>query len=73
MNRKTEILEDAFIEFKQYSQISFKRNEDNSVKVLIDNIFNCNCWIFIDSEIEDREYIAINYEVIYLDTLKELT
>tara|TARA_B110000259_G_scaffold171486_1_gene203002 strand:- start:293 stop:514 length:222 start_codon:yes stop_codon:yes gene_type:complete len=72
MNRKIDILEDAFIEFNELSQITFKNNGDYSVQVIIDNIFDCNCWIFIDSEMEDRQYIAINYEVIYLDTLKEI-
>lgn len=32
-----------------------------------------DCVVWLDSEMDNREYIVINYTIIYLDTIKNTT
>lgn len=64
--------DDLCIDFKNYSQLSYEDNEQSAfVKIFIDNAPNAYAKVFTDVENENREYICINYEIIYLDTIKQ--
>jgi hypothetical protein len=59
------------LDFKSYDQLSYEDN-GSMVSIFLDNKPMGLCEVFTDRENEAREYICINYEMIYLDTLKQL-
>lgn len=68
--------EDTSIEFTQYSEITFNYLDDiedeiSYVLIYLNGKFVANMRIWYDSLMEDREYLTINHEIIYLDTLKQ--
>ena len=68
----SEIDEDDEVKFKKYNDLSYK--DSNSTHVLLfvkDELFG-QIKVFLDSGMDNREYVCINHEIIYLDTLKSL-
>jgi hypothetical protein len=60
------------IDFKDYSQLSYEDNGQSAfVKIYIDNEPNAYTKVFTDVENENREYVCINYAILYLDTIKQ--
>jgi hypothetical protein len=64
------INEEELIEFDSYEQLSFE-NKDELIELFIDDFYIGDLKVWKDSEMEGREYVCINYEIIYLDTLTE--
>lgn len=64
------IEEEELIEFDSYEQLSFE-NKDELIELFIDDFYIGDLKVWKDSEMEGREYVCINYEIIYLDTLTE--
>lgn len=62
------IEEEDFVDFKNYDQLSFRDAEEN-VKLYKDGELLGTIKVWLDSEMDDREYICINYTIVYLDTL----
>ena len=65
------IEEDDFLEFDSYDQLSYSDADCAEVELYIDGFFEGYIKVWKDSEMDDREYICINHEIIYLDTLKK--
>lgn len=65
------IEEDDFLEFDSYDQLSYSDADCAEVELYIDGIFEGYIKVWKDSEMDGREYICINHEIIYLDTLKK--
>lgn len=63
------INEEDHVEFDNYKQLSYKDSEKEDVQIYKDGKPIGNIKVFLDSEMEDREYICINYTIVYLDTL----
>ena len=63
------INEEDYVEFDNYKQLSYKDSEKEDVQIYKDGKPIGNIKVFLDSEMEDREYICINYTIVYLDTL----
>jgi hypothetical protein len=59
------------LDFKSYDQLSYEDN-GGMVGVFLDGKPKGLCEVFTDWENESREYICINYEIVYLDTLKQI-
>jgi hypothetical protein len=59
------------LDFKSYDQLSYEDN-DSLVGIFLDDKPMGLCEVFTDRENEKREYVCINYEMIYLDTLKQI-
>lgn len=65
--------EDSELTFTQYEQLSYTDDADEYVRLFIDDKFVGRIFVWKDGEMDDREYIAIHYTVVYLDTLKKIT
>lgn len=64
------IEEEELIEFDSYEQLSFE-NKDELIELFVDDFYIGDLKVWKDSEMEGREYVCINYEIVYLDTLTE--
>jgi hypothetical protein len=62
------LTEESEIYYKNISQLSYE-NKDEVVELFVDDFYVGDLKVFLDSEMEEREYITINYEIIYLDSL----
>jgi hypothetical protein len=66
--------EDLRLEFNKYEQLSYKDlNGKYYVELFLDNKSVGFIEVWTDVDNEEREYIIINYEMIYLDTLTDIT
>ena len=63
--------DDLQLEFKDYDQLSYEDN-GGMIGVFLDDKQVGLCEVYTDWENESREYIYINNEIIYLDTLKQI-
>jgi hypothetical protein len=72
MSRITLIEEYTEVVFTKYEQLSYKDNEETYVELYVDDKLIGEIEVWKDSEEENREYICINYTIVYLDTLKKI-
>lgn len=70
MIKYTEELE---LEFENYSQLSYDDLGEEYVQLFLDNESIGLVDVSTDIENQKREYIIVNYEIIYLDTIKNRT
>ena len=56
------------VEFKSFNQLSYE-NKGNMVELYVDNNYVGDIEVFRDSEMENREYICVNYQIVYLNTI----
>lgn len=63
------MLEVIYIEFEDYSQLTYI-DVDDYIELYLDGEIVGNVEVFTDRGNNDREYIVVNYEIIYLDTLE---
>ena len=66
------ISEETEVDFKDYSQLSYKDTDEPSIELFVDGVSQGWAKVWLDSEMDNREYICLNYEIIYLDTLKKI-
>ena len=72
------ILEETEVIFKDYSELSYINNgdckEDGSplITLYVNKQFEGDIEVWCDVENDERDYICVNYEMIYLDTIKEM-
>lgn len=62
------INEEDKVNFKSYDQLSYA-NKGDLIELYINSNYEGDVKVWKDSQMNDREYITINYEIIYLDTL----
>lgn len=67
MIKYTEELE---LKFENYSQLSFDDLGEEYVLLFLDNEIIGLVEVSTDVENQNREYIIVNHEIIYLDTIK---
>lgn len=65
------ITEETEVTFKDYSELSYIDEDKKDVTLLVNGISIGKIKVWQDMEMERREYIALNYEVVYLDTIKK--
>lgn len=71
MNEKRKMFKDDFaLDFANYDQLSYTDTGSKYISLLLDGKFVGKILVYTDRENESREYICVNYEVIYLDTIK---
>lgn len=63
--------EEDHVEFERYDQLSYQDKKE-VIELFVDNFYIGDMEVWKDSEMEGREYVCINYEIIYLDTIKTL-
>lgn len=64
--------EDLELKFENYSQLSFEDLGEDYVQLFLDNESIGLVEISTDMENKKREYIIVNHEIIYLDTIKSV-
>ena len=65
-------METVYLNFADYNQLSFLYfNTDKECALYCDKQFVADCVVYFDSEQNNREFIDINNEVVYLDTIRE--
>jgi hypothetical protein len=69
---RNKITEEDHVEFSKYSDLSYYDDEETNVVLLVNDKIVGVIDVWKDSEMDDREYICVNYEVIYLDTIKKV-
>jgi len=67
-----EITEEDEVIFDSYDQLSYQDFGGEEIVLMVDGVLIGECEVWTDDENETREYIAINYEMIYLDTIKKI-
>jgi hypothetical protein len=66
---KRKIKEETEVKFTQYDQLSYLDEGEPEVTLYVDDRVVGYIKVWKDSEQEGREYICVNYEMIYLDTI----
>ena len=69
MSKRKMITEETEVQFTRYEQLSYYDNDEPEVTLFIDDIPVGQIKVWQDSEMDHREYICLNYEVVYLDRL----
>ena len=59
------------LEFENYSQLSFEDLGEEYIQVFMNDKSIGLVEVSTDIENQKREYIIINYEILYLDTIKK--
>ncbi len=73
MSRITLIEEEDHVSFTRYDQLAFRDIDDINVELFVDGELVGSIPVWGDSEMDGREYITLNYTIVYLDTLRKLS
>ena len=65
------ITEETEVKYNSIDELSYFDDDNDYVALYINNEWEGDITVWKDSEMDGREYIIINYEIIYLDTLKK--
>ena len=63
------ILEETEVMFIQYEQLSYYDEDEPEVTLYVDDQPVGVIKVWLDSDQHNREYVCINYEIVYLDSL----
>ena len=66
------IEEETEVKYQNLDELSYMDFGEDMISLYINKEFEGDIKVWKDSEMEGREYICINYEIIYLDTIKEM-
>jgi hypothetical protein len=64
--------DDLQLEFKDYEQLSYYDSKTDYIDLYHKDQFVGYVIVYTDVENEKREYIIINHEIVYLDTLEKI-
>ena len=68
-DKATYITEETEVKFKEYTELSYKDTGKAHVKLYVSDKLLGQIEVWTDRGNKNREYILINYEMIYLDTI----
>jgi hypothetical protein len=57
------------VEYQSETDLSYEPYIDGYVELYVDGFFEGVCQVWYDNEMDGREYIILNYNIIYLDVL----
>lgn len=66
------ITEETEVKYQNLDDLSYIDFGEDMIALYVNKQFEGDIKVWKDSEMEGREYICINYEIIYLDTIKEM-
>lgn len=66
------ITEEDHVEFDNESDLSFFDDGEENISLYVKKHFVGDCKVWKDSDEGGREYITINYNITYLDTLRKI-
>ena len=59
------------VEYQTENDLSYEPYVEGYVELYVDDFYEGVCRVWYDNEMDDREYIILNYTIIYLDTLRD--
>lgn len=65
------IEEEDEVEFINYDELSYEDKDGEDVELYCNDEHIGHIKVWLDSEMDNREYVCINYTIVYLDTLKK--
>jgi hypothetical protein len=68
----TTFTDELALDFTDYSQLSFLDEGNEEIILYLNGDAVGYVLVYTDVENDNREYICVNYEMIYLDTLEAL-
>jgi len=66
------IEEETEVKYQNLDDLTYIDFGEDMIALYVNKQFEGDIKVWKDSEMEGREYICINYEIIYLDTIKEM-
>jgi outer membrane usher protein FimD/PapC len=72
MSKVKIITEDTEVKFEKNEDLSFYDYGGDNVELYVNGEFLGEIEVFTDRENGNREYICINHEVVYLDSIEEI-
>ncbi len=66
------IAEETEVKYQNLDDLSYIDFGEDVIALYVNKEFEGDIKVWKDSEMDGREYICINYEIIYLDTIKKL-
>jgi len=66
------IEEETEVKYQNLDELSYMDFGEDMISLYLNKEFEGDIKVWKDSEMDGREYICINYEIIYLDTIKEM-
>ena len=66
------IEEETEVKYQNLDDLSYIDFGEDMIALYVNKEFEGDIKVWKDSEMDGREYICINYEIIYLDTIKEM-
>ena len=70
--KKKLITEDDRVEFNHEKDLSYEDSGGKNVILFVEGNEVGHCKVWLDSEMDGREYLTINHVITYLDTLTEV-
>jgi hypothetical protein len=68
------ITEEFEVDYTNDNQLSYEQiiinDECDYVELYVDDFYIGDCEVWLDAEMDSREYIVLNYTIVYLDTIK---
>jgi hypothetical protein len=64
------ITEETEVEYTNDEQLSYELYKDDYIELYVDDFYIGLCEVWLDAEMDSREYIILNYTIIYLDSIK---
>ena len=64
------ITEEDEVVYTNDEQLSYSLFDDDYIELYVDDFYIGKCEIWYDIEMDYRHYIVLNYDIVYLDTIK---
>lgn len=61
------------LDFKEYNELSYNELSLTYIELFKKDKFVAYIEVFCDYENSNREYVCVNYEIIYLDTINKIS
>jgi hypothetical protein len=58
------------VEYTNDEQLSYELYKDDYIELYVDDFYIGLCEVWLDAEMDSREYIILNYNIVYLDAIK---
>jgi hypothetical protein len=65
------IQEEDEVQYQNLEDLSYFDDDKDTVALYVKNNYEGDIKVWKDSEMDGREYVCINYEIIYLDTIRK--
>lgn len=66
------ITEEDEVKYQNLDELSYMDFGEGTVSLYVKKEYEGDIKVWKDSEMDGREYVCINYEIVYLDTLKKM-